>query len=81
MVREGTGGASAPHTSGLRLMSSGRQVAPALGPSWAACVDVRVFLSRPEIQDAPAPPSVNLVRCRPSLAMFLRLKKARACHL
>ena len=62
VMREGGTAASAPHTAGLRLMSSGREVMPALGPSWASCVDVRLFLSRPEIRDAPAPANPNLVR-------------------
>ncbi len=61
VMREGGSAGSAPHTAGLRLMSSGREVMPALGPSWASCVDVRLFLSRPEIRDAPVPSDPNLV--------------------
>jgi len=53
--------ASAPHTAGLRLMSSGREVMPALGPSWASCVDVRLFLSRSEVHDTTGPMNPNLV--------------------
>ena len=34
------------HTAGLRLRSSGREVAPALGLAWASCVGTRLFLSR-----------------------------------
>ncbi|CAL8467000.1 g6536 [Coccomyxa elongata] len=34
------------HSGGLKLMSSGREVIPALGPSWACCVNLRIFLSR-----------------------------------
>ena len=34
------------HTGGLRLMTSGREVQPALGLAWAHCVNHRVFLSR-----------------------------------
>lgn len=34
------------HTAGLRLRTSGREVAPALGLAWASCVGVRLFLSR-----------------------------------
>ena len=34
------------HTAGLRLVSSGREVAPALGLAWASCVGIRLFLSR-----------------------------------
>lgn len=63
VISEGRSSVSAPHTAGLQLMSSGREIMPALGPSWASCVDVRIFLSRPGIKDAPAPPpsSANLV--------------------
>lgn len=32
-----------------RLFSSGRQVSPALGLSWANCVNSRIFLSREEV--------------------------------
>ena len=56
-MSDGRSSASATHTAGLQLMSSGREIMPALGPSWASCVDVRLFLSRPGIKDAPAPPS------------------------
>lgn len=67
-VRDVMGGRSAPapHTAGLRLASSGREVAPALGPSWASCVDVRLFLSRQELQDMPAAPAGHLVGCPPA---------------
>lgn len=34
------------HTAGLRLVSSGREVAPALGLAWASCVGIRLFLAR-----------------------------------
>lgn len=34
------------HTGGLQLLSSGREVQPALGLAWAACVNHRLFLSR-----------------------------------
>ena len=34
------------HTGGLRLVTSGREVQPALGLAWANCVNHRVFLSR-----------------------------------
>ena len=60
-MREGGSAGAAPHTAGLRLTSSGHEVMPALGPSWASCVDVRLFLSRPEIRDVPAPLDPNLV--------------------
>ena len=43
----GRGQQHAPtHTAGLRLVSSGREVAPALGLAWASCVGIRLFLSR-----------------------------------
>jgi hypothetical protein len=34
------------HTGGLRLVTSGREVQPALGLAWANCINHRVFLSR-----------------------------------
>lgn len=36
------------HTGGLRLLSSGRELVPALGLAWANCVNTRLFLSRTE---------------------------------
>ena len=69
-MTEGRSSASAPHTAGLQLISSGREIMPALGPSWASCVDVRVFLSRPGIKDAPAPPpSVTLAKFPPTAVL------------
>ncbi|KAK9824182.1 hypothetical protein WJX72_008385 [[Myrmecia] bisecta] len=37
---------AARHTGGLKLMSDGRQVIPALGLAWANCVHTRIFLAR-----------------------------------
>ena len=37
------------HTGGLRLLSSGRELVPALGLAWAHCVNTRLFLSRTEV--------------------------------
>ena len=37
------------HTGGLRLLSSGRELVPALGLAWANCVNARLFLSRTEV--------------------------------
>ena len=37
------------HTAGLRLLSSGREVVPALGFAWANCVNTRLFMSRTEL--------------------------------
>ncbi len=37
------------HTGGLRLLSSGRELMPALGLAWANCVNARLFLSRTEV--------------------------------
>jgi DNA-repair protein XRCC3 len=34
------------HHTGPTLLSSGRMVAPAMGLSWANCVNTRIFLSR-----------------------------------
>lgn len=34
------------HTGGLRLVSGGREVIPALGLAWANCVNTRVFMGR-----------------------------------
>lgn len=34
------------HHTGPTLWSSGRMVAPAMGLSWANCVNTRIFLSR-----------------------------------
>lgn len=48
-------GPASIHTGGLKLMSSGREVVPALGPSWAACVNTRLFLSRAPVADSPYP--------------------------
>ena len=48
------------HTGGLRLVTSGREVQPALGLAWANCVNHRVFLSReaqPFVVADPAEPS------------------------
>ena len=82
-MRDGGSAASAPHTAGLRLTSSGREVMPALGPSWASCVDVRIFLSRPEIRDAPAPADPTLVRlCRGKLKAYppdTQIRAAAGC--
>lgn len=38
--------APSTHTAGLRLVSSGREVSPALGLAWASCVGIRLFLAR-----------------------------------
>lgn len=54
------------HTAGLKLVSSGREVIPALGPSWAACVNVRVFLSRAPVSDTHHPASAAQVSSEPS---------------
>ena len=47
------------HTGGLRMVTSGREVQPALGLAWANCVNHRVFLSRAAhpfvVADASAP--------------------------
>ena len=51
-------------------MSSGREIMPALGPSWASCVDMRIFLSRPGIKDAPAPPPSFTLVTFPSSAVL-----------
>ena len=32
------------HTGGLRLMSKGRELQPALGLAWANCINNRIFL-------------------------------------
>lgn len=37
------------HTGGLRLLSSGRELVPALGLAWANCINTRLFLSRTEV--------------------------------
>ena len=37
------------HTGGLQLLSSGRELVPALGLAWANCVNTRLFLSRTEL--------------------------------
>lgn len=37
------------HTGGLQLLSSGRELVPALGLAWANCVNTRIFLSRTEL--------------------------------
>ncbi|KAL3154285.1 hypothetical protein ABBQ32_013775 [Trebouxia sp. C0010 RCD-2024] len=37
------------HTGGLRLLSSGRELVPALGLAWASCINTRLFLSRTEV--------------------------------
>ena len=50
------------HTGGMKLLSSGREVVPALGPSWAACVSMRIFLSRAAVSDSPYP--FNLPQAR-----------------
>ncbi|GAB4820576.1 hypothetical protein N2152v2_007622 [Parachlorella kessleri] len=34
------------HTGGMRLLSSGREVIPALGLAWANCINTRVLLAR-----------------------------------
>ena len=34
------------HTGGLRLMSKGRELQPALGLAWANCINTRIFLSK-----------------------------------
>ena len=53
-VRDGAGaGPACIHSGGLRLVTSGREVVPALGPSWAACVNTRIFLSRAPVADTP----------------------------
>ena len=42
-------GPACKHTGGLRLLSSGRELVPALGLAWANCVNTRLFLSRTEV--------------------------------
>ena len=49
------------HTGGLRLMSKGRELQPALGLAWANCINTRIFLSKTEfivstscLQQAPS---------------------------
>ena len=37
------------------LISSGREVLPALGLAWANCVTMRIFLSRHAVHAAPQP--------------------------
>lgn len=37
------------HTGGLQLLSSGRELVPALGLAWANCVNTRLFLSRTQV--------------------------------
>ena len=55
-MRDGAGaGPACNHSGGLRLATSGREVVPALGPSWAACCNARVFLSRAPVADMPDP--------------------------
>eukprot|EP00887_Chlorella_sp_A99_P002618 scaffold6.g2618.t1 len=57
----GSGAAAQPpakntgHTGGLRLVSLGREVVPALGLAWANCVNARVFLSRCALPGTSAP--------------------------
>ncbi len=46
------------HSGGLKLMSSGREVIPALGPSWSCCVNLRIFLSRLTAADMQYVPQV-----------------------
>ena len=36
----------AGHTGGLSLITSGREVLPALGLAWANCINQRLFLAR-----------------------------------
>lgn len=60
---DAVGGTAGPepaslHSGGLRLMSSGREVIPALGPSWACCVNLRIFLSRLTAADLQYVPQV-----------------------
>lgn len=43
------------HTGGLRLVSLGREVVPALGLAWANCVNARLFLSRCSVGDSATP--------------------------
>ena len=38
--------AAAGHSAGLELLSSGREMMPALGLSWASCINCRIFLSK-----------------------------------
>lgn len=47
--------ASTGCNGGLRLMSSGREVLPALGLAWANCINSRVFLSRAVLTDGVTP--------------------------
>ena len=49
------GGHKAGHTGGLRLMSLGREVVPALGLAWANCVNTRIFLSKCTLMDGATP--------------------------
>ena len=37
---------STQSASGMKLQSSGREVAPALGLAWSNCVTTRIFLSK-----------------------------------
>lgn len=60
---DAVGGTAGPepaslHSGGLKLMSSGREVIPALGPSWACCVNLRIFLSRLTAADLQYVPQV-----------------------
>lgn len=43
------------HTGGLRLVSLGREVVPALGLAWANCINTRLFLSRCLAPDGAGP--------------------------
>lgn len=47
-VVEDLNSAACAHTGACKLMSGGRQVVPALGLSWANCVNTRIFLSKLE---------------------------------
>ena len=44
--KSGTPSSLPSHTGGMRLISSGREVVPALGLAWANCVNTRLFLSK-----------------------------------
>jgi len=41
-----SGGVRTGQTGGLQLISSGREVIPALGLAWSNCVNSRIFLSK-----------------------------------
>lgn len=67
--------AASIHTGALKLMSSGREVIPAMGPSWAACVNLRIFLSRLAYVDAELARQLQVCGyCRVTLEFLLHVR-------